>query len=77
MRRRFGKVEDRSVAAEGDDQIRPAQLLLQRFDRQPEALDLFLVAERQAHYIRAARFVKHALGFPGDTKLRIAVGIGA
>ena len=76
MRSSLGKVQDRSVAAEGNDHIGAAQLLLQRFDRQSIALRAFLVLKRQAHDIWAACLIQHLLRLLGNAQLRITVRVG-
>ena len=73
----FGKVQDRTVAAKRDDHVRTADLLLKRLNVEPVALRRLLIAKRQAHDIRAANLVEHALGLLRDAKLRVAVGIRA
>ena len=73
----FGQVQDRTVATERDDHVRTADLLLKRLNVEPVALRRLLIAKRQAHNIRAANLVEHALGLLRDAKLRVAVGIRA
>ena len=73
----FRQVQDRTVAAKRDDQVRTADLLLKRLNVEPVALRRLLIAKRQAHDIRAANLVEHALGLLRDAKLRVAVGIRA
>ena len=73
----FGKVQDRTVAAKRDNHVRTADLLLKRLNVEPVALRRLLIAKRQAHDIRAANLVEHALGLLRDAKLRVAVGIRA
>jgi len=77
VRSGFGKVQDRTVAAKRDDHVRAADLLLKRLNVEPVALRRLLIAKRQAHDIRAANLVEHALGLLRDAKLRVAVGIRA
>ena len=75
VRRGLGKVQDRAVAAEGDDHVRAAQLLLERTDIEAVALGLLLVAERHAHDVRTVNAVENALGLLGDGQLMVAVGV--
>ena len=70
-------MQDTHLLTIGDDHIRAADLLLKRLNVEPVALRRLLIAKRQAHDIRAANLVEHALGLLRDAKLRVAVGIRA
>ena len=75
QRHRPGQMQNGAVAAEGDDHVRAAQLLLERTDIEAVALGLLLVAERHAHDVRTVNAVEDALGLLGDGQLMVAVGV--
>ena len=76
-RRKLGRMEDRSVAAEADQHLRVADLLFQvvKMDAGRKRIALVYL-KRQTHPDRYALGLQNALCLLRDAELLVAVGIG-
>ena len=72
-----GQVQDRAIAAEGDQQVGPFDLLLQLPDGHAQLVVVALPTERQTHHRFKADALQNLLGALGHLQFAVPIGIGA
>ena len=77
QRHRPGQMQNGAVAAEGDEQIRRADLLMQRGDSQAQLRTVALPLEGQAHHRLKMQGIQQLFGLLAHPQLAIPIGIGA
>ena len=72
-----GQVQDRAVAAEGDEQVGPLDLLLELADGDAQLVVVPLPTEGEAHHRLKADALQNLLGALGHLQFTVPIWVGA